>query len=147
MVKAVDLGGSLLFGQQYPTNFDQCGHPCTDRCGHYPGRWVVGARYRRWPGHCRNCCACGLSVQRFRYQLLDGHRRFARHFEVAQIDLDFSRVQNVLIINPFYFRPLGLVSLTIESAGSSDEEVVLAHCATTMPSAFARPLRSLGRLP
>ena len=68
----------------------------------------------------------GLSVRRFRYQLgwtLEVRRGI---FEVAQIDLDFSRVQNVSIINPFYFRPLGLVSLTIESAGSSDEEVVLA---------------------
>ena len=69
----------------------------------------------------------GLSVRRFRYQLLDGRLKVRQGiFEVAQIDLDFSRVQNVSIINPFYFRPLGLVSLTIESAGSSDEEVVLA---------------------
>ena len=43
----------------------------------------------------------GLSVRRFRYQLLDGRLKVRQGiFEVAQIDLDFSRVQNVSIINP-----------------------------------------------
>lgn len=73
--------------------------------------------------------AC-LVVRRFRYQVHD-HRMKVRQgiLNVAQIDLDFSRIQNVSIVNPFYFRPLGLVTLTIESAGSSDEEVVLAALA------------------
>lgn len=73
--------------------------------------------------------AC-LVVRRFRYQVHD-HRMKVRQgiFNVAQIDLDFSRIQNVSIVNPFYFRPFGLVTLTIETAGSSDEEVVLAALA------------------
>jgi putative membrane protein len=68
-----------------------------------------------------------LSVRRFKYQLLDRRLKVRQGIlQVAQIDLDFSRVQNVSIVSPFYFRPLGLVSLTIESAGSSEEEIILA---------------------
>lgn len=41
-------------------------------------------------------------------------------------NLPFARVQNVGIEHPFYFRPLGLVTLKIDGAGSEGEEVHLA---------------------
>ena len=42
-----------------------------------------------------------------------------------QLDLAFARVQNVKLEHPFYFRPLGLVTMKIDGAGSSGEEVHL----------------------
>lgn len=43
-----------------------------------------------------------------------------------RLTLSFDRIQNVAISEPLYFRPLGLVILTLESAGSKSEEVNLA---------------------
>ncbi len=42
------------------------------------------------------------------------------------LDLKFHRIQNVNIEHPFYFRPIGLVSVKIESAGSAGEEAMLS---------------------
>lgn len=54
-------------------------------------------------------------------------------FEVRQgvlhrqlLTLNFGRVQSVAIVEPFYFRPFGVVSLKLESAGSSAQEVDIA---------------------
>ncbi|UTW54571.1 PH domain-containing protein [Kordiimonas sp. SCSIO 12610] len=43
-----------------------------------------------------------------------------------QLNLSFGRIQNIAIKQPIYFRPFGLSVLTLESAGSSSEEVNLA---------------------
>jgi putative membrane protein len=43
-----------------------------------------------------------------------------------QLDLAFVRIQNINLEHPWYFRPLGLVTLKIDSAGSSRDEVDLA---------------------
>jgi putative membrane protein len=43
-----------------------------------------------------------------------------------QLNLAFDRIQNIEIKQPVYFRPFGLSVLTLESAGSSSEEVNLA---------------------
>ena len=43
-----------------------------------------------------------------------------------RLTLSFDRIQNVAFREPIYFRPLSLVILTIESAGSTSEEVNLA---------------------
>ena len=43
-----------------------------------------------------------------------------------RLTLSFDRIQNVALSEPLYFRPLGLVILTLESAGSKSEEVNLA---------------------
>ncbi len=42
------------------------------------------------------------------------------------LDLAFVRIQNINLERPWYFRPLGLVTLKIDSAGSSRDEVYLA---------------------
>lgn len=47
-------------------------------------------------------------------------------FNKRQTDLQFTRVQNVNIIEPFYFRPLGLVTVKVDGAGSAGEEVYLS---------------------
>src|SRR5690606_28232996 len=41
----------------------------------------------------------------------------------------FARIQNINLEDPFYFRPLGLVTLKLDSAGSAGEEVHLAALA------------------
>jgi putative membrane protein len=43
-----------------------------------------------------------------------------------QLDLAFVRIQNVTFEYPFYLRPMGLVTIKIDSAGSSGDEVYLA---------------------
>lgn len=43
-----------------------------------------------------------------------------------RLTLSFDRIQNVAFREPIYFRPFNLVVLTIESAGSTSEEVNLA---------------------
>lgn len=52
-----------------------------------------------------------------------------------QLDLNFKRIQNVNIRHPIYFRPLKLVMLKIDGAGSKNEEVNIA--ALTLESAKA----------
>ena len=51
-------------------------------------------------------------------------------FKRTHLDLVFERIQNIDIIVPFYFRPLDLVSLKIDGAGSANSEVVLAALRT-----------------
>jgi putative membrane protein len=43
-----------------------------------------------------------------------------------QVNLGFERIQNVSLEYPFYFRPLELVTVKIDSAGSSGDEVYLS---------------------
>ena len=43
-----------------------------------------------------------------------------------RLDLAFARVQDVKLEYPFYFRPLGLVTVKIDGAGSAGEEIHLA---------------------
>lgn len=47
-------------------------------------------------------------------------------FSKKQLNLPFHRIQNVNLEHPFYFRPLGLVTVKIDGAGSASEEVLLA---------------------
>ncbi len=68
-----------------------------------------------------------LSYLNFRFRV-DG-QTFLIHRGVInkkRLTLSFDRIQNVVVKEPFYFRPFGLVALALESAGSSDEEVSLA---------------------
>ncbi len=79
-----------------------------------------------------------LVVRRFEYRWSDSRLIVKQGiFRRVQLDLEFSRIQNVSVLKPFYFKPLGLVSLAIESAGSSAEEVTLAALDATV----AEPLR------
>jgi len=47
-------------------------------------------------------------------------------FFKKDLTLSFERIQNIHLLHPSYFRPLGLVTLRMDSAGSAVEEVALA---------------------
>jgi len=68
-----------------------------------------------------------LQYLRFRYCINDGHilvRSGVLHRE--ELDIEFNRVQNITIKEPFYMRPLGLAVLSIDTAGSKSKEINLA---------------------
>jgi putative membrane protein len=76
--------------------------------------------------------AAGLGVAllrylRFRYCINGDHilvRSGVLHRE--ELDIEFNRVQNVTIKEPFYMRPLRLAVLSIDTAGSKSKEISLA---------------------
>lgn len=72
-----------------------------------------------------------FSVESDRIQIRSGllHRK--------RLSLDFGRVQQADITKPFYFRPLGLATLGLESAGSKQQEVDIPG----IPVAVADQLR------
>ncbi|HEY8519879.1 MAG TPA: PH domain-containing protein [Gammaproteobacteria bacterium] len=65
-----------------------------------------------------------------------------------ELNLSFARIQNIDIEQPFYFRPLRLVTLKIDSAGSKRDEVHLAALARPDAEALRRDIlarkRALG---
>ncbi len=63
----------------------------------------------------------------FRYRLFDDKLgvRQGLIFKKAH-EIPLSKIQNVRLEQPIYFRPLGLYSLVVETAGSKDDEAVLA---------------------
>lgn len=68
-----------------------------------------------------------LSYLRFRYRLRSDRlvlRRGVLHRE--ELDIEFDRIQNINIREPFYMRPFGLAVLSIDTAGSAGREVQLA---------------------
>lgn len=58
-------------------------------------------------------------------------------FKRKRLTLDFDRVQQADIAHPFYFRPFGLATLGLESAGSAQQEVDIPG----IPVALAEALR------
>lgn len=67
-----------------------------------------------------------LDYRRFSYRLLDSAVQVRQGVIVRkQLDLPFERIQNVNFEAPFYFRPLGLVTIRIDGAGSATDEVYL----------------------
>ena len=68
-----------------------------------------------------------LRYLRFRYRITETAFLVQRGVVFKKnTTLNFDRIQNVNFKEPFYFRPFGLVSMEVESAGSSSEEVSLA---------------------
>lgn len=68
-----------------------------------------------------------LSYMNFRFRV--NQNAFLIHKGVLQksrLTLSFDRIQNIAIKQPVYFRPFGLVTMALESAGSASEEVNLA---------------------
>lgn len=59
-------------------------------------------------------------------------------FKKKSLTLNFERIQNVAFSEPIYFRPFGLVVMSLESAGSSSEEVSLGG----IPRALAEEFRA-----
>lgn len=67
-----------------------------------------------------------LSWLRFRYRIVD-ERVLVRSgvFHRDELSVEFNRVQNIGIREPFYTRPFGLALFSIDTAGSGDKEIVL----------------------
>ncbi|MFT5138383.1 MAG: putative membrane protein [Lysobacterales bacterium] len=67
-----------------------------------------------------------LSWLRFRY-CIAADRVLVRSgvFHREELSVDFGRIQNVSIREPFYARPFGLALLSIDTAGSGKKEIVL----------------------
>lgn len=63
----------------------------------------------------------------FRYRLLDDKLgiRQGLIFKKAH-EIPLSKIQNIRLEQPLYFRPMGLYSLVVETAGSKKDEAVLA---------------------
>lgn len=60
----------------------------------------------------------------FRFRVEDGRLQLKTGvLHKTALTLDFERVQQAEITKPFYFRPLGLATLGLESAGSQQQEV------------------------
>lgn len=80
-----------------------------------------------------------LSYLNFKFRI-DGDRFLIRKgvIQKSRLTLSFDRIQNVALSQPLYFMPFGLVSLALESAGSSGEEVKLAG----IPEALAHDIRT-----
>lgn len=80
-----------------------------------------------------------LSYLNFKFRL-EGSNFLIRSgvLKRKRLTLSFDRIQNVALREPIYFRPLGLVILTLESAGSKSEEVHLAG----IPRSMANMIRS-----
>lgn len=57
-----------------------------------------------------------------------------------RLTLSFERIQSTNVSEPFYYRPFGLVNLSLESAGSSDEEVVLPGITAQQARAVKRQI-------
>ena len=67
-----------------------------------------------------------IYFRRFRFQIEDDAVRVRRGvIEKKELRVRFSRIQNIQIGQPFYFRPFGLVRFSLETPGASEKEVEL----------------------
>lgn len=63
----------------------------------------------------------------FRYQFTEDAVNIKQGlFFRKQLNLKYRRIQNVTLRHPFYFRPIALITLKIDGAGSGKEEVYLS---------------------
>jgi len=63
----------------------------------------------------------------YRYRVVDDAIQVKRGaLRKQHLNLSFARIQNISIEHPFYFRPLGRVTVRIDGAGSKGEEVNVA---------------------
>ena len=80
--------------------------------------------------------ASAINYAFFRYRIVEDSIQVRRGALFKQhLDLSFHRIQNVSIEHPLYFRPLGRVTLKIDSAGATEEEVNLAALAVSQGEA------------
>ena len=91
-----------------------------------------------------------LSYLRFRFRLEDGAVLLRQGvLQHERITIEFERVQNVSITEPFFMRPLGLAVLGIDTAGSKGKEITLAgirkDVAQAMRGAILESRKTKGR--
>lgn len=79
-----------------------------------------------------------LLFRRFRYRIDEDAVLLRRGLlEQKELRVRFARIQNVALSQPFYFRPFGLVRLTLQTPGTKEDEVSLPG----IPVALAEALR------
>ncbi|MCL1036082.1 PH domain-containing protein [Shewanella submarina] len=83
---------------------------------------------------------------KFRYRLSDDklNVRSGALFTKRQ-ELPLDKIQNVRLEQPFYYRPFGLCTLVVESAGSKKDEVELAAIAREQAQQMKQHLLRLGK--
>lgn len=89
-----------------------------------------------------------LSYLRFRFRIIDD--RILVHSGVLhreELDIEFNRVQNVSIREPFYMRPFGLALLGIDTAGSGKKEIVLGGIKKTLALTLRETILASKRSP
>ena len=80
-----------------------------------------------------------FSYMKFRFRLsADSFMIQSGVFKRKRLTLNYDRIQNVAFKEPIYFRPFGLIVLSIESAGSTGAEVSLGG----IPRALAEEIRT-----
>ena len=87
-----------------------------------------------------------LSWLRFRFSMAEG-RVLVRSgvFHREELSVDFDRIQNVKIQEPFYMRPFGLAVLGIDTAGSSQKEILLGGIDRAQALRFREAVLSMAR--
>ncbi|MEM6935050.1 MAG: PH domain-containing protein [Pseudomonadota bacterium] len=84
-----------------------------------------------------------LSYLRFRYQLTDSQVLVRRGvIQREQLNIDFDRVQDTSIDEPFYVRPFGLAVLKLDTAGSAQKEIALAGIGVELANQIRNTLLS-----
>ena len=89
-----------------------------------------------------------LSYLRFRFRIVDD--RILVHSGVLhreELDIEFNRVQNISIREPFYMRPFGLALLGIDTAGSGKKEIVLGGIKKPLAQSLRETILGARRLP
>ncbi len=74
-----------------------------------------------------------LSYLRFQFCITENRvlvRSGVMHKE--ELSIDFNRIQNITIKEPFYMRPFGLALLSIDTAGSQKKEITLGGIASPL---------------
>lgn len=78
-----------------------------------------------------------LSYLKFHYKVTDDTFYIKSGiFKKKDLTLHFERIQNVAFTEPLYFRPFDLVIMTLESAGSSSEEVNLGGIPRSLANVY-----------
>jgi putative membrane protein len=74
-----------------------------------------------------------LSWLRFRYRVVTDRIQVRQGvLEREELDIEFERIQNIGVREPFYMRPLGLAVLAVDTAGTTDKEIELAGIRKTL---------------
>ncbi|HEY7905950.1 MAG TPA: PH domain-containing protein [Wenzhouxiangella sp.] len=75
------------------------------------------------------------SYWRFRFTYNEDHIRLRQGLlHQTEVRVAFERVQSVEVVKPFYFRPFGLVVLSLQTPGQAKPEVVLAGISQVLAS-------------
>ncbi|MGB6137973.1 MAG: PH domain-containing protein [Shewanella sp.] len=93
------------------------------------------------------CLSAVIEWHKFRFRLLGEQLDVKRGlFFTKKDEIPLSRIQNIRYEQPFYFKPLALGTLVIETAGSKKDEAKLAALNTEQAQTLKRLLLNLTHL-